>query len=164
MKKIIVLSSLCILALFFIIGCNEKLEGPNVGITAKPMVKKSSINYTAETFSVSFPESTSLKKISEAYKNNFSEAIRGELLEYMKSEVTKLGEDINIFDNVLSQTGCKLSGEYVLPTYAERAKYEGQDVWILQVTYGLGEPNFAHFKCFALGMAYMDTLAYVGCK
>lgn len=164
MKNINVLSSLSVFIVFIILGCNEKSTEPKDVITAKPVVKKSSVNFTAQSFNTLFPDSITLKNISTAYSNNYSEALWENLLEYMKGEVTKLGEDVTVFDNVLSQTRCKLSGEYLLPTYAERAKYEGKEVWLLQITYGLGEPNFAHYKCFAISVVNLDTLAYVGCR
>lgn len=164
MKNIIVLNSFLILFLFYNFVCSEKSTEPTDDITAKPVVKKSSLDYNHEFFAASFPDTTSMNNISRAYSNNYSQELRNKLLVYMKGEIVKLGEDVNIFDSVLSRTGCKLTGEYLLPTYAERAKYENQEVWIFQVTYGLDEPNFGHYKCFAFGVVNLDTLAYKGCK
>ena len=161
MKKLIAFNSLFFLFLLFVSGCTTESED---NITPKPVVKKTSVNYTHETFKTSFPDTISLHNISKAYSNNYSEDKKNKLLDYMRSEVSKLGEDSNIFENILSQTGCKLTGEYVLPTYAERAKYENQEVWIFQITLGLGEPKFFHYKCFALSLTNLDTLAYNGPK
>lgn len=155
----------CLLILFlFVVACNDKSTEPQDDITAKPVVKKTSVNYDKESFRLSFPDTASLNNISKYYSNNFTEDKRNKIIEYIKGEVTKLGEDANLFDNILSITGCKLSGEYLLPTYAERAKYESKEAWIFQLTYGLGEPNFAHYKCFAFDIETLDTLAYEGCK
>ena len=148
----------------FVIACNENSTEPQDDIRAKPVIKKSSENYDQESFRISFPDTTSLNNISKYYSNNFSEDKRNKLIEYITGEVTKLGEDANSFNNILAITGCKLSDEYLLPTYAERAKYEGEEVWIFQITYGLGEPNFGHYKCFAFSIDTLDTLDYVGCK
>jgi len=161
MKNLIVSNSFLFLFLLIAYGCSTE---PEENITAKPVVKKTSVNYNQETFSTYFPDTISLQNISRAYSNNFSEESRKALIDYMKGEVIKLGEDVNIFDNILSQTGCKLNGEYLLPTYAEKAKFENQDAWIFQVTYGLGGPNFEHYKCFAFSVENLDTLAYKGCK
>ena len=161
MKNLISLSSFLFFYLLLAHGCST---APEENIPAKPVVKKTSVNYNQETFNTYFPDTISLQNISRAYSNNFSEELRKALIDYMKGEVIKLGEDVNIFDNILFQTGCKLNGEYLLPTYAEKAKFENQDAWIFQVTYGLGEPNFGHYKCFAFSIENLDTLAYKGCR
>jgi len=82
----------------------------------------------------------------------------------MKANVSKLGENVNIIESILEKVGCNVSGEYILPTYAEKAKYEDKDVWLVQFTYGLGNPEFGHFKCFAFSIPDLDTLNYFGCK
>jgi len=152
------------LLLIYFAGCSEKLEGPETGITAIPVVKITSTNYTAATFAATFPDTTTLNSITQAYTNNYSEAIRLQLIGLMKSKVAKLGEDVNLFDSVIANTGCNQSDKFVLPTYAERAKYEGNDVWILQLTYGINAPNFGHYKCFALDIEHLDTLVYLACR
>jgi len=159
-----IISSCFFILFLFVVACNEKSTEPKDDITTKPVVKKSSVNYSEESFNISFPDTNSLNSISKTYSNNFSEEKRNKLIEYIKSEVAKLGEDVNIIDNILSCTGCKISGEYLLPTYAERAKYEGEEAWIFQLTYGLGEPNFGHYKCFAFSIASLDTLAFKQCR
>jgi hypothetical protein len=151
----------CLFFLLFVSGCTTEYEE---NIPPNPVVKKTSGNYTNETFKTSFPDTISLHSISKTYRNNYTEDKRNKLLDYMRSKVSKLGEDSNIFENILSQTGCKLTGEYVLPTYAERAKYKNQEVWIFQITIGLGGPDFSHWKCFVLSLTNLDTLAYIGCR
>ena len=79
----------------------------------------------------------------------------------MRTEVSKLGEDLNTVENVLELTGCKLNNEFVLPTYAEKAKYDNQDVWLFQLTYGLGNSNFGRSKCFVFNSNNFDTLLAV---
>jgi len=161
MKKLIAFDSLLFLFLLFVLGCTTESED---NITSGPVVKKTLVNYTHETFRTSFPDTSSLHNISKTYSNNYSEDKRNQLLDYMRREVSKFGEDPNVFENVLSRTGCKLTGEYVLPTYAERAKYENQEAWIFQITVGLGEPVFGRCKCYALSLPNLDTLAYIGTR
>lgn len=133
-------------------------------LAAKPIIKKSSVNYSRATFRIIFPDTAYLNNINRAYSDNYSEDLRNRLVEYMKGEVKKIGEDEYVFDNLLSKTGCKQVGAYLLPVYAERAKFEAQKAWIFQMTYGLGGPNFGHFRRFAFGLANLDTLAYLSCK
>ncbi len=145
-------------------GCGDSSTDAASDLPAKPVVIKSSLNYTAYSFNSRFPDTASLNSFSRAYSDNYSEDVRNKILDYMRSEAAKLGENVNILDRVLSVTGCKSTGEYILPTYAERAVFENREVWILQLAYGLGVPSFGHFKCFALSLANLDTLALVQCR
>ncbi len=164
MKSVIESFSILLFLSFLILACSDKITEPPDEITAKPVVKKSDINYTQETFLSSFPDTASLQNISRAYSNNYSEELRTKLLDYMKDEIDKLGEDVNTFDRILSVTGCRNSDGYMLPTYAEKAQYENQDAWIFQVTYGLGEPDFGHSRCFVFSASTLDTLTYIQCR
>ena len=164
MKSKIIISSILVFLLLVILACNEKSTEPDDNLTAKPIIKKSSLNYDDEIFRKSCPDTSSLNNINKAYSNNFSEEIRNELIAYIKSEITKLGEDVNIFDEILTYTGCKNTDEYLIPFYAERAKYENKEVWIFQLTYGLGKPEFGHNKCFAFSLETLDTLAFISCR
>lgn len=92
--------------LIFIAGCSDKLEGPETGITAIPVVKITSTNYTANTFASYFPDTASHRSINQAYTNNYSEAMRMQLIDLMKSKVVKLGEDVTLFNSVIVNTGC----------------------------------------------------------
>ena len=164
MKKGISAASLLVSLSFIFLVCNDKPTEPSETITAKPVVKKTSINYDQVSFIHLFPDTASLNSISTSYTNNYTEELRCKILDYMKGEVDKLGEDVNIFDSILNITGCKQSGGYMLPTYAEKAQYENQDAWVFQVTYGLGEPNFGHFRCFVFSAASLDTLIFIQCR
>ena len=147
--------ALCFLFLLLVPACTTESED---NITALPVVKMTTVNYDSTTISNALPDLNSLNSISNAYSNNYTEEIKTKLLSYMRGEVSKLGEDLNIFDNVLSLTGCKIGNEFVLPTYAEKAKYENQEVWLFQLTYGLGNSNFGRSKCFVFNCNNFDTL------
>ncbi|HOD62088.1 MAG TPA: hypothetical protein PKG96_08310 [Bacilli bacterium] len=152
-----------ILLLIILIGCkDDKITDPQNN--AEVVVKKSNTDYNQNSFKTLFPDSSSLKSISTAYSSNYSEERKAKLIENMKANVSKLGEDVNIIESILEKVGCNVSGEYILPTYAEKAKYEDKDVWLVQFTYGLGNPEFGHFKCFAFSIPNLDTLNYFGCK
>lgn len=155
-------------ASFFILaftGCSEKPTAADDFIPVKPVVKVSNVNYSQDSFNDSFPDTLSLKNIATAYSGNkYSEEVKKALHDYMRRQVNILGEDLKTFDRIISLSGSSITGEYVLPTYAEKAKYKGQDAWIFQITYGLGGPGFGHFKCFVFGLEKLDTLHYVSCK
>jgi hypothetical protein len=145
-------------------NCSDNISDQENTFFAKPVVKRSNTNYTEDSFTNSFPDNSSLQFISNAYTNNFTEEIRIELFDYMKNEVTKLGEDVLVFENILEQTNCNKKGLYLVPTYAERAQYENREVWIFQLTFGLGKPIFGRARCFVFGIPNLDTLNYIGTR
>lgn len=155
MKKYIASNCLFIVCLPFVFSCSVDTQDK---ITALPVVKKSTLNYDKTAISNALPDLNSLNNISNAYTNNYSAETKIELLSYIRGEVSKLGEDLNAFENILELTGCKTENEFVLPTYAEKAKYDNQDVWLFQLTYGLGNSNFGRSKCFVFNINNFDTL------
>ena len=155
MKRFIIYSGLFVLFMLIFFGCTTE---PEEIMTAKPVVKKSSVNYTKNTIYNTLPDSFSLQNIGRAYSNNYSKKLRKEMLDYMRNEVSGLGEDLNIFEDILTSCGCKIENEYILPTYAEKAKYENQDAWLIQLTYGLGNSNFGRCKCLVYSFNNLDTL------
>ncbi|MGE5497134.1 MAG: hypothetical protein ACM3Q2_03650 [Syntrophothermus sp.] len=158
----IILTSLFIL---FFPGCSEKSTETDDIIPVKPVVKVSNTNYSKDNFNTFFPDNASLKDIGAAYSGNkYSEEVKKALNDYMRRQVNVLGENSKTFEKIISLSGCSLTGEYILPTYAEKAKYKGQDAWIIQITYGLGAPDFGHFRCIVFGAEKLDTLNYISCK
>jgi hypothetical protein len=152
-----------LLLLIPLYGCkDDKITSPQSN--AEVVVKVSGTDYNQNSFNTLFPDTASLKYISTAYSNNYSEERRTKLINDMKSKVRALGEDVAVIENILTRAGCNMSGVYILPTYVEKAKYNGKDAWLVQFTYGLSSPDFGHFKCFALSIPDLDTLDYAACK
>lgn len=164
MKNRIVLRFVLIYLSLWILACNDNVTEPSIEITAKPVVKKTTTNYSEQSFLASFPDMASLNSISSAYSNNYSEELRNKILDYMRAEVNRIGEDVNVFDGIILRTNCKLSGGYLLPTYAEKARFENRNCWVFQITYGIDSPDFGHSKCFVFDAATLDTLTYRQCR
>jgi hypothetical protein len=170
--KQIFLIAYSVFLIFFIQNCKNKSTDPNddvtvkpyANITVKPIVEKTSTDYTQELFRLSFPKMELLKEVGEAYKNNYSEAIKNELINYMKKQVDSLGESGEIFSDCMEVTGCKDIYSISLPCYAEKAKYEGNDVWIIQLVWGMMPLDLGHYKCFAISTNNKDTLDFKRCK
>jgi hypothetical protein len=149
--------------LILLSGCEEnKITDPqNVNGV---IVKVSNTDYNLNSFRAHFPDTTSLHNICTAYSNNYSEERKAELITNMKGKVAALGQDVTIIEQILTRTGCNTPGEYILPTYAEKAKYESKDAWLIQFTYGLGNSGFGHYKCFVFSIPNLDTLHYITCR
>ena len=164
MKSRIAVPGILLFLSFLILACNDRITEPSDELTAKPVVIKTSINYSEQSFTASFPDTASLNSISRAYTNNYTVELRKKILDYMKEEVSKLGENVNTFDRILSVTGCKDNVGYILPTYAEKAQYENREAWVFQITYGLNFSDLGHSKCFVFDAATLDTLTYIQCR
>ncbi len=162
MKASTISIGLVFLFLFLSNGC-KKDESTNTGdnfATSDVVVKVTNTNYSQDSFNLLFPDIASLTMIRSAYSTNYSEERRATLVAAMKKKVSDLGEDTTIVETILTHAGCNSSGEYILPTYAEKAKYNGVNAWLIQFAYGLGNPGFGHYKCYALSLPSLDTLNY----
>lgn len=124
------------------------------------IVKISYTNYDQTSFLNLFPHQESLNQISSAFTNNYSEERKNELLNNMKAKVAVLREDVGIIENILTIMGCNNVGAYVLPTYAERAKFNGQEAWLIQFTYALDTPVFGRVRCIAFSIPDIEELFY----
>ncbi len=173
MKKTLLLIGYGVFSIIlFFQSCKDKSADPNEDttvqqdseITAKPIVKKTSTDYTHKLFGASFPQKESLKEIGEAYKNNYSVALKNQLINYMKEQADSLGENGEIFNECMEMTGCKDIYFISLPSYAEKARYEGNDVWIIQLVWGLRPSDLSHYMCFAISTNNKDTLDFKRCR
>jgi len=163
MKNKIALITFSILFFFFIISCNDNSTEPKDEITIKPIVIKSSINYNKDSFRTSFPDLDLNKNIADAYKDKYSQEIKAQMIDYMKNQVKMLGENEDTFIKCMDLTGCKDINSISLPTYAEKAKYDGEDAWIIQLIWASRPENIGHYKCFAIGINQIDTLDFIRC-
>jgi hypothetical protein len=163
MKPIAFTSGLLLLVSFSLAGCSD-ITSPGGADDVEVTVKVSNTNYDQASFRDLFPDSSSLRSISIAFNSNYSERRRTALVVNMLAKVSAMGEDVVIVDTILTRACCKTPGEYILPTYAERAEYNGKRAWLVQFTYGLSGPQFGRSKCFAFSIPNLDTLNYIGAR
>ncbi len=174
LKKMRNLSLIIGVSAFFIstlLSCSENSTDPSGNseevveeITAKPTVIITSTDYNSELFRISFPKMELLQEIGAAYQKNYSNALKNQLIKYMTDKVDTLGQSVEIFNACMEVTGCKISNSVSLPTYAERAKYDGEDAWIIQLVWGVSPFDLGHYKCFAISMNSKDTLYFKRCR
>lgn len=161
-KKVITLNLLFLLSLG-IIGCDDSSTDPIDNLSEKPVVKKTNTNYDRDSFRETFPDTAVLNRISGAYSDIYSGEIKTDLINYMKLEAKQLGEEQSVFTECMGLTGCSDTSLVSLPTYAEKAEYDGKEVWIIQLVWGNEPRDLNHYKCFAFGVDEMDTLDYYRC-
>jgi hypothetical protein len=164
MKNYLLKLALPFLLLIIFIGCSANSTEPEDELTVKPIVVKISKNYDEQLFNSSFPQNDILKNMSEAYKNNYSENIKMKLVDYVALKVKSFGENEEVFLECFKLSGCKNVNSISLPTYVEKAKYNGEDSWIIQLSWGVESSDLGHYKCFAIGINSKDTLYYARCK
>lgn len=164
MKKHLLKVVLPFMLLIFILGCSDNSTEPIDEHIVNPIVVKTSINYDEQLFNSSFPQNDILNKISEAYKNHYSEKIKINLIDNVVIIVESLGENEETFLDCFELTGCFDANSISLPTYVEKAKFNGEDAWIIQLSWGVESSDLGHYKCFAIGINSKDTLCYAQCK
>ncbi|MBU2507786.1 MAG: hypothetical protein KJ799_13845 [Bacteroidetes bacterium] len=164
MKKYLSFVVLPFLLLTIIFSCSDNSTNPEDELTVKPIVLKTSTNYDEQLFNSLFPQNDILKTMSDAYKNKYSEKIKMQLIDYVVSKVKTLGENEAIFLECFNLSGCQNVNSISLPTYIEKAKYNDEDSWIIQLSWGLESSDLGHYKCFAFGINSKDTLYYTRCK
>jgi hypothetical protein len=157
--QLIVLAAV-ILLVGSLVGCDDLGVQEDIDV----IVKVSANNYDATSFKQLFPEMTSHKAIASAFSTNYSDERRATLTQRMLAHVAVLGEDPRFVDSILVRHDCKEPGSFILPTYAERAHFNGRDVWLVQFIFGLGGPSFSHHACYAYSIPELEQLYYVGCR
>jgi hypothetical protein len=165
--KTINLIFVCCLSL--LVSCDNSTESSDnslneVEITVKPVVIKTSTDYNSKLFRTSFPKMELLHEIGEAYQKSYSDNLKKQLISYMIEKADTLGESGEILNECIEVTGCKIESPVSLPTYAERAKYNGEDAWMIQLVWGASPFDLGHYKCFAISMVSKDTLYFKRCK
>jgi len=157
-----IVSTFLLLAIIY--GCNDNSTNPEDNISVKPTVQITSTNYDEQLFNSSFPKNDILNEISDAYKSSYSNDIKVKFIDYVTNRVESLGENKKIFLECFELSGCENENSISLPTYIEKAKFKGEDSWIIQLTWGFKSSDLGHYKCFAIGIESKDTLYFTRCK
>lgn len=164
MNKKVAIIIIPFLLFFSLISCSDSSTEPVSELTEKPIVIKTSTNYDEDLFNSTFPKNDVLRNVSEAYKNNYSEAIKIEMIEYVTLKLQALGENEVQFLECFGLTNCQNKNSISLPTYIEKAKFLDKDAYIIQLSWGVEPSDLGHYKCFAIGIVNQDTLYYSQCK
>lgn len=155
--------------LLFFTGCsdddkNNNPVGPAGELSAEPVVKSTTTNYTEAAFRTLFPEYATLSSFGNAYNGKYSDALKSAIISNIDAKAAALGLNTAILDSCISATGCMRSGEVALPSYVEKARYSGKDAWLIQIVWGTSASDFGHYKCYAIDSATLDTLDFIRCK
>jgi len=148
--------------LVFNFSC-QKEKSPTWPDTTFPVVQVTSNNYCEAEIIGMTPHSELFEAFCESYVNQYSDALKAEVVKQMKIKAFRLGEDPRQLEECMEATGHLAPGVISLPYYAERACYDDQDMWLIEFAWGYAAADLAHFKSFVMGISTCDTIYYVSC-
>ncbi len=152
-----------LLALCLAAGCKDSGTDPYTGLGALPEVRFSTRDYSEASIMEGRPDTTLLHLFSRTYSGRYSDELKAQLVPYMLQRAKQAGALEQEAQACLQATGQLEAGEQVLPYLAERAKFNSQDAWVFEFTYGFGG-SFGHFRCFVIDAHTQDTLFYESCR
>ncbi|MCK5772843.1 MAG: hypothetical protein KAH57_03570 [Thermoplasmata archaeon] len=117
------------------------------------------------------PNSVPYQDIHDRFAENYTGAdlsveMRDELTDRMAELAEGLGEDGEILKLAIKETYSDLSARpYRIPTYAEKACYNGEDIWALAFNRCNGfEDGIGHFDLFFVSIPVIDAIYVGGCN
>ncbi len=117
------------------------------------------------------PNSVPYQDIHDRFAGNYTGAnlsveMRDELTDRMAELAEGLGEDGEILKLAIKETYSDLSARpYRIPTYAEKAHYNGEDIWALAFNRCNGfEDGIGHFDLFFVSIPVIEAIYVGGCN
>jgi hypothetical protein len=158
-------------------------------MTLKPEVVVTNKNYHQSSFSNSFEEPTIWDEFNEVYGGKYSDDLRNDIIESMKSQAKDLGKDPDVLEECLMATGqFDEVNNNRLPCYAEKANYEyyinhkgktdfdirdmnemtlgpteTDPCWIIVINWGVDGEPFGHIKTYIISTDDYSVLYYLTC-
>ena len=164
MKLILLLFSMSALISIFT-SCNvDSTEMSGIQLELLPIVKVTQNNYGEEQIRQNTPDSTLFSTFCETYNDKYSDDLKVALVNNMKNQAFKLGEDSEILEKCMNATGRLEKGVISLPYLAEKAKYNDRVSWRIEYAWGMRKDDLGHFKCSVMDAINQDTLLYITCK
>jgi hypothetical protein len=157
-NQLVVLLTLCLAA-----GCKDSGTEAYPGADVLPQVRFSQTNYSQAVIMVGRPDTVLLPLFTRTYGGRYSDGLKASLVHYILDRTRQAGFDEREVQACLQATGQLESGGESLPYLAERAKYDGQEAWVFEFTYGF-DGSFGHYRCFVIGAQTLDTLFYESCR
>jgi hypothetical protein len=190
MKKRSVIAIVCLVVIIVaVISTFVFLTYFNTSMSQEPEVIVTNKNYHQSNFSNSFVEPAIWEEFNEIYGGKYSDNLRNEIIESMKSQAIELGENPGLIEKCLKATGqFDDANNNRLPCYAEKANYEyyvnhkgkidfdiremnetelgPTDVdpcWIIVINWGMDDEPFGHIKTYAISTVDYAVLYYLTC-
>lgn len=133
-------------------------------IAVLPVVRVTGNNYEQPDIQARVPDTVLFHSFIRAYNGLYSDDLKRQLILSMQSAVQSLGLSQQEFLASLKATGQTSAGVVSLPYLAERARYEGEESWIYEFTWGVSADDLEHRRCFVMDAANADTLLFLTCR
>jgi hypothetical protein len=153
----------CILAiLLFMISCADNGTGP--AMPRLPNVLAQGAVYPSSRINTFLPHDRSRQEFSAAYRGKYSQALKDELMTYIRQEIRRQGLDADQMMSCLLPTGQQDAAATALPYWVEKARYDSTDCWLFEFVWGADANDLGHYRCFIMDASTADTLLYMTCR
>ena len=132
-------------------------------ISVLPIVSRTANDYESSAMSSNFGNLDVHRRFAQAYSSSYSASLKESVIGYMLIELRLLGGDTKEFMECYNAIGEFTTGK-CLPCYAESAKYEGKDAWIIVFNWGIGDKDFGHIAYYAVDKSTKEILLHESCK
>ena len=129
-----------------------------------PKVVVTQSNYVELDIQSRVPDTTYKNKCSSMYRDNLTDSSKKYVVNVLLQKVRLLNQDTSVVSGCLNATGQLKDGVISVPYYAERAKYQSKDCWIIEFAWGLNSNDLNHHRCFVMDVATKDTLLFITCR
>ena len=92
-----------------------------------------------------------------------TDLLRDNIIRSMKKQAKELGEDPELLEDCIKATGQIQPGLVRLPCVAEKAKYNGTDVWIIVFTWGFNARDLGHDRDYVIDIESKEILRFQTC-
>jgi hypothetical protein len=190
MKKSSIIAIVCIIVILVaVISTYVFITYFYTSMSLKPEVIVTNNDYHQSNFSNTFEEPAIWGEFNDVYGGKYSDDLRKDIFESMKSQASDLGEDPNVLEECLMATGqFDEVNNNRLPCYAEKAIYEYyvnhkgktdfdigdmnemtlgpteiESCWIIVINWGMGGEPFGHIKTYVISTEDYSVLYYLTC-
>jgi hypothetical protein len=134
-------------------------------ITVKPEVRVSDNEYYENTTGETFWEPPIWERFENEYAGRFSVRLQQECVSSMKDQAKDLGQDPTVLERCIDACGEFDEPEYhvSLPCLAERARFNGTEVWIIVYIWGMDTNDLGHIRYFVVDIETREILQFETC-
>jgi hypothetical protein len=152
---------LCILILLSS-GCIDGVtNNSSTEVSMRPIVRVTDKDYDDDMNGFTYYEF--LEKFADEYQGTYSGGLKDNLIEDMMEQAEALGEDPEELEECIEATGETKGSVVSLPCLAEKAKFDGDPVWIIVFTWGMDADDLGHERYYVIDVDTLETLKFETC-
>lgn len=155
-----------ILLLVVVLNCHKySPTEPKVELTVFPEVRMSDFNYDDTGIELTFWNDSTWRSFTHAYNGKFSSELVELIVDNMRKQAEALFLDPDVLDScIYGNPEMQGNASVFLPCVAERAKYQGQDVWVIIFAWGFDVDDLGHIWIHVMDLYAYKSLHYLKCR